>query len=77
MALAAATKQFAVENARNTVDLAMDLVGGGSYFKRAPLERMYRDVRAGGFHPLPRYDALEAIGKTELGIPETTRPRFL
>ncbi|MGH2610107.1 MAG: acyl-CoA dehydrogenase family protein, partial [Tepidiformaceae bacterium] len=59
------------------VDRAMEVIGGGAYFKRTPLERMYRDVRAGKFHPLPHYDALEVIGKTELGIPDTQNPRFL
>ena len=55
----------------------MEVAGGGAFFKRGPLERMYRDVRAGRFHPLPRYDALEVIGKTELGIRDNVSPRFL
>jgi ferredoxin len=33
------------------LDLALRAVGGSSYFKRLPLERYYRDVRAGLFHP--------------------------
>lgn len=77
LALAAATKHFAAENARRVVDMAMETGGAGTYFKRSPLERMYRDVRAGGFHPLPRYDAYEAIGKAELKIPDNITPRFL
>jgi hypothetical protein len=34
-------------------------------------------VRAGGFHPLSHYDALEFIGKAELGIPANQTPRFV
>ena len=77
LALGEATQQFCTSAAVRVVDRAMEVVGGGAYFKRTPLERMYRDVRAGRFHPLPHYDALEVIGKVELGIPDTQQPRFL
>jgi alkylation response protein AidB-like acyl-CoA dehydrogenase len=77
MALAEATQEFATSAAVRVVDKAMELSGGGAYFKRTPLERMYRDVRAGKFHPLPHYDALEIIGKAELGVPDDQSPRFL
>ena len=77
IALGEATQQFATAAAGRVVDKAMEISGGGAYFKRAPLERMYRDVRAGRFHPLPHYDALELIGKAELGVPDDQRPRFL
>jgi alkylation response protein AidB-like acyl-CoA dehydrogenase len=77
LAIGEATQQFCTSAAVRVVDRAMELMGGGAYFRRTPLERMYRDVRAGKFHPLPHYDALELIGKTELGIPDTQTPRFL
>ncbi|MGH2609684.1 MAG: acyl-CoA dehydrogenase family protein, partial [Tepidiformaceae bacterium] len=64
IALGEATQLFCTSAAVRVVDRAMEVIGGGAYFKRTPLERMYRDVRAGKFHPLPHYDALEVIGKT-------------
>jgi alkylation response protein AidB-like acyl-CoA dehydrogenase len=63
-----ATKWTAVEAAKRVVDLALDVSGGAGMFKRNELERLYRDVRCGGFHP--GNDALthELVGKSVLGI---------
>jgi alkylation response protein AidB-like acyl-CoA dehydrogenase len=63
-----ATKWRAVEAAKRVVDLALDVVGGAAMFKANELERLYRDVRCGGFHP--GNDALthELVGKSVLGI---------
>jgi alkylation response protein AidB-like acyl-CoA dehydrogenase len=69
-----AMKWRSVEAAKAVVDKALDVVGGGSIFKGNELERLYRDVRAGGFHP--GNDALthEIVGKAVLGIlPEQPR----
>ncbi|MEP6661230.1 MAG: acyl-CoA dehydrogenase family protein [Acidimicrobiales bacterium] len=46
-----AAKYKAVEGAKRIVDIAMDVSGGTGMFKSNELERMYRDVRCGGFHP--------------------------
>ena len=61
-------KYKAVEGAKRIVDLAMDISGGGGMFKRNELERMYRDVRAGGFHPANSPLVHELVGKTHLGV---------
>ena len=74
--LAVATKVFATEQAARIVDTGMQVIGGGAFFKRNPLERLYRDVRAGKFHPPSHYDALESVGKAYLGI-ERGPQRFL
>ena len=44
-------KWRAVEAAKRVVDIALDVAGGGGMFKGNELERLYRDVRCGGFHP--------------------------
>jgi len=61
-------KYKAVEGAKRIVDLALDISGGGGMFKRSELERMYRDVRAGGFHPANSSLVHELVGKTYLGV---------
>jgi alkylation response protein AidB-like acyl-CoA dehydrogenase len=61
-------KWNAVEGAKRVVDIALDAVGGGGMFTGNELERLYRDVRCGGFHP--GNDALthEVVGKAVLGV---------
>ena len=63
-----AAKYKAVEGAKRIVDLALDISGGGGMFKRSELERMYRDVRAGGFHPANSSLVHELVGKSYLGV---------
>jgi acyl-CoA dehydrogenase len=62
-------KRQAVTDAIAVVDLAMDVLGGRAYFRRSPLERAYRDVRAGTFHPLTPEATLAYAGKLALGDP--------
>lgn len=62
-------RTVAMENAVRVVDLALRAVGGASYFKRFPLERYYRDVRAALFHPVGTDQTFELLGKTAFGIP--------
>ncbi|MHA6792650.1 acyl-CoA dehydrogenase family protein [Pseudonocardia bannensis] len=62
----AAAKRHAVLEARAVVDLAMEAVGGPSFFRTSPLERAYRDVRGGPFHPLTPEATLELIGSAAL-----------
>jgi alkylation response protein AidB-like acyl-CoA dehydrogenase len=65
-------KRQAVTAAIAVVDLAMDVLGGRAYFRSSPLERAYRDVRAGTFHPLTPEATLTYAGKVALGDPGTT-----
>jgi acyl-CoA dehydrogenase len=62
-------KRSVVLKAQSVVDLAMQAVGGASYFKRSPLERAYRDVRAGSFHPLSPEKTLLYAGRLTLDQP--------
>src|SRR3546814_11266740 len=62
------TKWRSVEAAKRVVDVALDVVGGAGMFKGNELERLYRDVRCGGFHP--GNDALthQVVGQAVLGV---------
>jgi alkylation response protein AidB-like acyl-CoA dehydrogenase len=68
---------FATNAALEVVRQAMQIVGGPSMFRRHPLERWYRDVRAGTLHPFTHYWLLEMIGKQALGIPLDVQPRWI
>ena len=46
----------------------MEVVGAHGMLKKFPMERYYRDVRAGANHPLSNARARELIGKVALGI---------
>ena len=61
-------KWRATEGAKRVVDIAVDVAGGQAMFKASELERLYRDVRAGGFHPGTVAFAHEVIAKTALGV---------
>jgi alkylation response protein AidB-like acyl-CoA dehydrogenase len=61
-------KWRAVEAAKKVVDIALDVSGGGGMFKGKELERLYRDVRCGGFHPGNDAITHEAVGKGLLGV---------
>jgi alkylation response protein AidB-like acyl-CoA dehydrogenase len=61
-------KWRAVEAAKRVVDVALDVSGGGGMFRGNELERLYRDVRCGGFHPGNDAITHEMVGKAVLGI---------
>ena len=69
-------KHRAVEGAKKIVDGAMTVSGGSGMFKSSELERLYRDVRCGGFHPANSGLAHEIAAKTALGIDLGEQPRW-
>jgi alkylation response protein AidB-like acyl-CoA dehydrogenase len=71
-----AAKHNAVEAAKKVVDNAMAISGGAGMFKSNELERLYRDVRCGGFHPATTMLVHEIVGKTALGIELGEQPRW-
>jgi alkylation response protein AidB-like acyl-CoA dehydrogenase len=71
-----AAKYHCVEGAKKVVDLALTSSGGSGMFKTSELERLYRDVRAGGFHPANTTLTHEIVGKTTLGIGLDETPRW-
>lgn len=60
-------KVNATETARRVVDLAIRVSGGASYFRGSELERLYRDVLAGMFHPSDDESAHNTVANAWLG----------
>jgi alkylation response protein AidB-like acyl-CoA dehydrogenase len=71
-----ALKHHVAEGAKKVVDLALTTSGGLGMFKRSELERLYRDVRCGGFHPANPLLTHEIVGKTALGVDLGEQPRW-
>jgi alkylation response protein AidB-like acyl-CoA dehydrogenase len=71
-----ALKYHCTEAAKRVVDLALTMSGGTGMYKRSELERLYRDVRCGGFHPANPLLAHEIIGKTALEVDLGEQPRW-
>ena len=71
-----AAKYHAVEGAFRVVDRAMDLSGGFGMFKKSELERLFRDCRAGRFHPANSAFTHELAAKLTLGINPDETPRW-
>jgi alkylation response protein AidB-like acyl-CoA dehydrogenase len=71
-----AAKYHCVEGAKRAVDMALTSTGGSGMFKASELERLYRDVRCGGFHPANTMLTHEIVGKTTLGIGLDEQPRW-
>lgn len=62
----AIAKVDTLNNCIEAVDLAMRVVGGVSLQKRRPIERFYRDVRAGLHNPPLEDRALEMLARSAL-----------
>lgn len=63
-------KVRATAAARAVVDTSIDVAGGRSYFRGSELERLYRDVLAGRFHPSNDDSAHATIAGAWLGAIE-------
>ena len=61
-------KTLVVQSVRTVVDKAVEIVGGGAYFRRSRLERLWRDVQAAQFHPLPESKQLVFTGRVAMGL---------
>ena len=71
-----AMKHRTVEAAFRIADRALDLSGGFGMFKKSELERLFRDCRAGRFHPANPALTHEIVGKISLGINPDEQPRW-
>ena len=69
-------KHRAVESCWMVADKALELSGGFGMFKKNELERLFRDARAGRFHPTNAALTRELVAKTALGIDPDAQPRW-
>ncbi|MEN2745136.1 acyl-CoA dehydrogenase family protein [Sinomonas halotolerans] len=60
-------KHRAASTAKDVVDTALRVGGGGAYFRGGELERLYRDVLAGLYHPSDPESAHATVAKDLLG----------
>lgn len=67
-AMVGAAKQLATHRAIEAVDWAMRIVGGAALSMDAPLQRYYRDVRAGLNNPPMDDTSTVMLGKLALGL---------
>jgi alkylation response protein AidB-like acyl-CoA dehydrogenase len=63
-----AAKAEVARAAIEVCDLAIDVAGGGAFFKGSVIERAYRDIRAIKFHPLTPENTSVEIGRHVLGV---------
>ena len=69
-------KHRTTEGVWKVADTALELSGGLGMFKKNELERLFRDARAGRFHPANSALAHEIVAKTALGINPDDPPRW-
>ena len=63
-----AAKILAIDTANDVTEKALQIAGGASLSKALPLERFFRDVRAGAMHPPSGDGALEMVGRAALNL---------
>jgi acyl-CoA dehydrogenase len=56
------------QDAIRTVERAMEVAGGSSFYRDTGLERAFRDVQAARFHPLQEKPQLRYTGRLALGL---------
>jgi alkylation response protein AidB-like acyl-CoA dehydrogenase len=61
-------KTIAARAAICTVEKAMEVVGGGAFFRSLGLERLFRDVQGGLYHPLHEKRQHLFTGRMALGL---------
>src|SRR5258706_6298372 len=62
-------KTIGAEAVERCVKKAVEATGGGAFFRKHPLEKLWRDVQAVHFHPLPEKKQLLFSGRVAMGLP--------
>lgn len=60
-------KSIITQHGRMAAQAAMEALGGTSYFQNAGIERLYRDLLAGEFHPMHSSKQKEMLGNYLIG----------
>jgi alkylation response protein AidB-like acyl-CoA dehydrogenase len=66
--LSAQAKTAITDTCIRVVDKAMEVGGGGAFFRKGVIERIRRDVRAGPYHPLQPKRQHQFSGRVALGL---------
>ncbi len=66
-ALALQTKSIITQYGRVSAQAAMESLGGYSYYHKVGIERLYRDLLAGEFHPMQASRQKEMLGNYLIG----------
>jgi alkylation response protein AidB-like acyl-CoA dehydrogenase len=62
------SKTLVARNALRVVELAMEICGGGSFFRSAGIERLFRDIQGVRFHPWQERKQYVFSGRVALGL---------
>jgi alkylation response protein AidB-like acyl-CoA dehydrogenase len=66
-AVALQTKSIITQHGRLSAQAAMEALGGYSYYHKTGIERLYRDLLAGEFHPMQASKQKEMLGNHLIG----------
>jgi len=61
-------RTLAGQGAIETVERAMEVAGGASFYRGLGLERLFRDVQGARFHPLREKEQLRFTGRLAMGL---------
>src|SRR5690606_12581796 len=61
-------KSLLSRSVRKALDLAVAITGGGSFYRTALIERLWRDVQGSQFHALPERRQVQFTGRHALGL---------
>ncbi|MGH6961763.1 MAG: acyl-CoA dehydrogenase family protein [Dongiaceae bacterium] len=61
-------RTLAGRHAIRTVEKALEVAGGGAFFRERSLERLFRDIQAARFHPMQEKPQLLHAGRVALGL---------
>jgi alkylation response protein AidB-like acyl-CoA dehydrogenase len=64
----AAAKTVVMDAATSATERALEVAGGSAITRALPLERYFRDVRAGQMQPPSGDTALEMVGRAALNL---------